>query len=73
MTLSSRINAIERKVISKLTPVEEMLCENERFAAMLQANGIDIDDLKRNRNVLGGLPREMLQLMVERLKVKTSY
>lgn len=70
MTLSRRINAIERKVIPKLTPVEEMLCQNEGFVAMLRAEGIDIEDLKRKGSVIGGLPRELVQMMVDRLKAE---
>lgn len=72
MTLSRRINAIERKVCPKLTPVEEMLCQNEGFVAMLRTEGIDIEDLKRNGSVIGGLPHELKKLLVERLKAEIN-
>lgn len=70
MTLSRRINAIERKVVPKLTPVEEILCQNDGFLAILRTEGIDIGDFKRQG--LGALPHELKKRMVERLKAEIN-
>lgn len=65
-----RVTAIERKVVPKLTPIEEILCQNEGFLAILRAEGIDIEELKRKGDVIGGLPHELKVLMVDRLKAE---
>lgn len=60
-TIRRRIDAVESKVMPKLSPTDEMLCRNEHFLTLVSRLGLNIDDLKRSGNVLGGLPRDVLR------------
>jgi hypothetical protein len=63
-----RLSAAEVKVVPKLSPVEEKLCANDHFVALVSSLGLDIADLKRRGNVLGGLPRDVLRRVLARLE-----
>lgn len=63
-----RLSAAEVKVVPKLSPVEEELCANDHFVALVSSLGLDIADLKRRGNVLGGLPRDVLRQLIARLE-----
>lgn len=56
-----RLSAVEVKVVPKISPVEEKLCANHHFVALVSSLGLEIADLKRSGNVLGGLPRDVLR------------
>lgn len=71
-SISRRIAALEAKVAPKLSPLDALLCQNEKFVALVCGQGLNIDDLKRSGNVLGTLPRELLRALVERLKVANA-
>lgn len=68
-SISRRLTAIEAKVMPKLSALDALLCQNEKFVALISGMGMSIEDLKRNGSVLGALPRELLQQIVDRLKV----
>lgn len=69
LTLKRRLAAAEAKVMPKLSALDALLCQNEKFVALISGMGMNIEDLKRNGSVLGALPRELLQQIVDRLKV----
>lgn len=69
LTLKRRLEAAEAEVIPKLSALDALLCQNEKFVALISGMGMNIEDLKRNGSVLGALPRELLQQIVDRLKV----
>ncbi len=69
LTLKRRLAAAEAKVMPKLSALDALLCQNEKFVALISSMGMNIEDLKRNGSVLGALPRELLQQIVDRLKV----
>ena len=68
-SISRRLAAVEAKLTPKLSALDALLCENEKFVSMISGMGMNIEDLKRSGSVLSALPRELLQLMVDRLKV----
>ncbi len=71
-SISRRLAALEAKVAPKLSPLDALLCQNERFVALVSGQGLNIDDLKRSGNVLGALPRDLLRAIAERLKVANA-
>ena len=56
-----RLSAVETKVMPKLSSTDEILVRNEHFVALVCGLGLNIDNLKRSGNVLGGLPRDCLR------------
>lgn len=67
-SISRRLAALEAKVIPKLSPLDVLLCQNEKFVALVHGQGLNIDDLKRTGSVLGVLPRDLLRALVDSLK-----
>lgn len=68
-SISRRLAAAEAKVMPKPSALDALLCQNEKFVSLISGMGMSIEDLKRSGSILGALPRDLLQLMVDRLKV----
>jgi len=70
MTLNRRLGAVEAKLIPKISQHELRLLQSEAFVALLSEYGVSVEDFKRKG--LGSLPRALLRMLVERLKVANA-
>lgn len=68
-SISRRLAAVEAKLMPKPSALDVLLCQNEKFLALLCSQGLNIEEMKRVGSVVGALPRELLQQIVDRLKV----
>lgn len=69
-TLSRRLAVIEGKFLPRVSPVERRLLESPAFLRILDYHDVAVEDFQRNG--LGALPRDLLRVLVERLKVTVA-
>lgn len=68
--LKRRLDAVESKLIPKISQHELRLLDCPAFVRVIGDRGVSVEDFKRKG--LGALPRDLLRAMVERLKVAAT-
>lgn len=69
-SISRRLDAVEAKVLPKISQHELRLIDCPAFVRVIGERGVSVEDFKRKG--LGALPRDLLRAFVERLKVNIT-
>lgn len=67
-SIERRLAKIEQKLIPRLTEIEAYLCDCPEFVQLIADCGLNVEELRQRGNIIGSLPRDLLVLIVDRLK-----